>query len=308
VIGMRVFVYHAYFPAGGTYMSYHLGLVARRRLGLPVYAVGDPPQPGMFTYPEAFPVVDDATLLREARPDDVLICNPSFSDRLFGLRLPCRKLCYVQGIRTFKVLDVFHDRYVFVSDYAREFVHRHYGLDGPVIPAFIDTGIFQAAGAADVRARKSVCLVMDRKRQPLVLERLCDIYAARFPGSRLPVEVVPVVPQADLAERFRKARVSLGLSAIEGFYLPMLEAMACGCAVAGWESGGGAEYARSGHNALLARYGDFDTLAGHLYGLFHDDALATRLAAEGIATGPAFSQERFEQSWADELARFVASR
>lgn len=114
------------------------------------------------------------------------------------------------------------------------------------------------------------------------------------------------MPQPALAARFREGRIFLGLNVAEGFCLPMLEALACGCACVGWDSGGGAAYAESGRNALLARYGDFETLAGHLDALLTDDDLAARLAAEGIATGRAFGRDRFERAWAAELARFVA--
>lgn len=305
---MRVFVYEAFMPAGGTFMAYHIGRILREHFGLEVLAVGTRPAAGMFRYPVSLPVVDHAHLLAAAAPDDLLICNPSFSDSLFGLRLPCRKLSYVQNVRTFRVLDVFFDRYVFVSEWVRRFVNLYYGIDGPVIPAFIDTDTFHAGGAEPAVRRRRICAVMERKHDPLVFERLSRAYERLSGGEPLPVEMVPRASQAELATRFRGARVFLGLDVMEGFGLPMLEAMACGCATVGWDSGGCHEYARPGRNVLLARYGDIDLLAGLLRTALTDDEAAGSLGAEGAATAPDFCPERFDRAWISVLEPLVHRR
>lgn len=305
---MRVFVYQAFIQAGGTHMAYHIGGILKQRFGLEVMAVGTSPAAGMFRYPVDMPVIDEETMVGTASADDLLICNPSFSDRMFGLRLPCRKLSYVQGVRTFRTLDVFFDRYVFVSKWARRFVNQHYGIDGPVIPAFIDTDTFRPGDASPVARRRRVCAVLERKHEPLVFERLCRTYERLHDGERLPVEMVPVLPQAELAERLRQCRVFLSLDAMEGFGLPMLEAMACGCAAVGWDSGGCGEYARSGRNALLARYGDDEALARLLRTVLVEDAVAERLSLSGMETGAGFGQGRFSAAWERELASVLRRR
>jgi glycosyltransferase involved in cell wall biosynthesis len=302
---MRVFVYQAFVQAGGTHMAYHIGAILEQRFGLEVVAVGAAPESGLFRYPVDLPVIDEDTMLATASAADLLICNPSFSDRMFGLRLPCRKLSYVQGVRTFRVLDVFYDRYVFVSKFARRFVNQHYGIDGPVIPAFIDTDTFCPGTAAPVKHRQPVCAILERKHEPLVFERLCRTYERLHGGERLPVEMLPVLPQQELAVRLRESRVFLGLDVMEGFGLPMLEAMACGCAVAGWDSGGCGEYARNGRNALVARYGDFEALARLLRTVLVEDVVAERLASSGMKTGAEFSRGRFSAAWERELASFL---
>ncbi len=303
---MKVFVYEAYFPAGGTYMSYEIGRVLKRRFGCEVIAVGTPDRPGLFVYPDAFPVVDDAHFEREVGAEDLLICNPSFSPRMFGLRLPCRKLCYVQGVRTYGVLDVFFDRYVFVSQFARRFVSTNYGLDGPVINAFLDDRTFRPDG--DWLQRRPVFLLSERKHDDLVFRRFLDVYRSKYAGADLPTQILPLQPQSQLGDSFRSARYYLSLDAMEGFGLPMLEAMASGCAAAGWDSGGCREYAIHGENALLARYGDFDTLAAHVHRLLHDPAEGQRVARAAAATGPRFHRPRFEEAWTRELAETFSLR
>lgn len=309
---MRVFIYEAYIPAGGTYMAYHIGRVMHLLYGAEVISVGTSPTKEMFSYPILFPVIDCEQFVREVSREDVLICNPSFSEQLFGLRLECLKLCYVQGIRTFAVLDVFFDRYVFVSEVVKQFVGQHYGIDGSVISAFIQTDVFhpfaEAGRPREWEQRRRTCLVLQRKTNPLVYERLQRTYAAMYPGQPCPWELVPIVSQSELAMRFRDSRVFLSLDQMEGFGLPMLEAMACGCAVVGWDSLGCREYARSGQNAFLSKYGDFEGLARQLNVLLSDDKVAKEFGARAEQEACEFSQERFERAWAVELRAFLDGR
>jgi len=300
---MRVFVYQAFCQAGGTFMAYSIGCILKQRFNAEVIAVGSHREAGMFRYHLDMPVIDEETMVRTASDNDLLICNPSFSDRMFGLRLPCRKLSYVQGVRTFKVLDVFFDRYVFVSDWVKRFIHQHYGIDGPVIPAFIDTDVFHLCDAPPVSQRRPVCAILARKHDPIVFERLRSIYA-RVHGVALPFEMIPVMPQTELAQKLREYRVYLSLDAMEGFGLPMLEAMGCGCAVVGWDSGGCGEYARSGCNALLARYGDDEILVRLIHAALTDDAAAEKLADAGVHSSVGFGQSRFDAAWEQELVHF----
>jgi hypothetical protein len=300
---MRVFVYQGYYPAGGTYMAYHLGRILHEHFGCEVYCVGDRPADSMFSYPVELPSMDEQAFLQECTAEDLLICNPSFSALQFGLRLPCRKLSYIQGVRTFAVLDVCFDHYVFVSEWARRFVSDYYGIDGNIIPAFVADRFLLPAPAW--RSRKATFITSQRKFEDVHFQKLRTVYAARYPGEMFPCEVVPVLPQAELAERFRGVRHYLSLDAMEGFGLPMLEAMACGCAVAGWDSGGNREYAVHGKNALLARYGDFAGLADHIHALLNDEAAAERMGVAGAETAKHFDAGRFDASWVAEFSRFL---
>src|SRR4051812_4054937 len=73
------------------------------------------------------------------RDEDVLIVNPSFSKYMFGLRLPGRKICYVQGFTTFTILDCRFQRYVAVSEFIARFLQAVYGLTPNVIAPFVST-------------------------------------------------------------------------------------------------------------------------------------------------------------------------
>lgn len=70
----------------------------------------------------------------------------------------------------------------------------------------------------------------------------------------------------------------------EGFGLPGLEAMACGCALVSTEYEGVLEYAVDGVNALLSPVEDSKAMADNVARLFEDDALLRRIVRGGIST------------------------
>jgi len=300
---MRVYVYQGYLQAGGTYMAYHIGRILHQYFGCEVVSVGERAIDNMFDYPHDFPTVSESDFLQQCAVDDLLVCNPSFSYQQFGLRLPCRKLSYIQGIRTFTVLDVFFDHYVFVSEWARGFVSTYYGISGTVIPAFINERFF--APQPEWQQRTQVLLLSQRKYEEIHFKKLLLVYASKFPGQSLPYEVIPILPQQQLAEKFRASRYYLSLDMMEGFGLPMLEAMASGCAVVGWDSGGNREYAKHGSNSLLARYGDYEALADHINFVLNDADEARRLAVEGTLVARSFDAQSFDAAWISELSLFL---
>jgi len=286
----------AYYPDGGTYMAYHLGRILQETLAYEAVAIGTPrEQAAMFNYAVHMPCISPEEMCEQATPDDVLLCNPSFSEALYGLRLPCRKISYVQNVRTFRTLDVFFDHYVFVSDWVRRFVVAYYGIDGPVIPAFIHRDIFRAE--TPWRERRATIALSARKHSSLVFERLQKVYRRLFPADVLEFDVIPVTAQGELAARMGTSRYFLSLDVMEGFGLPMLEAMSCGCTMVGWDSGGCREYARLGSNCLLARYGDFEVLARHLHAVRRDDGLAFDLSTRAARTAELFAQDPFDKAW-----------
>jgi len=304
---MKSFVLEAYWPSGGGYMAYHLGRLLQEGFGYQAIAVGTRrDQASLFDYPLPMPSVTVEEMTAQAAPEDVLICNAFFSDALYGLRLPCRKISYVQGIRTFQILDVFLDHYVFVSDGVRRFVRGFYGIDGPVIPAFIRRELF--CGSIPWRHRRTSVVLSARKHDRLVFARFRDIYKSLYPGDDLSFDIVPVTAQTELAAKMANSRYFLGLDVMEGFGLPMLEAMSCGCAVVGWDSVGCREYAEPGTNCLLARYGDFGSLARHLHAVLNDDNLASRLSNAAQVTAAGFGQEAFDRAWLQWFASSLPAK
>lgn len=102
------------------------------------------------------------------------------------------------------------------------------------------------------------------------------------------VRFVDPLPQARLADHFRRADVALVTSECESFSLVAVESMACGAMVAGWRRegllgtlGGASDLGSS----LLAPYGDFEALTDRIAAVLGDAQLAAAVRQRCIARG-----------------------
>lgn len=102
-----------------------------------------------------------------------------------------------------------------------------------------------------------------------------------------------VVPKSDMdiVDVYRKSDVFISTSWREGFGLPPLEAMACGCAVICSDAGGINEYARKDNNCLIFKPKDELALKQALIRVIEDENLRNTLMAEGIESTMAFTWE-----------------
>ncbi|HEV2393478.1 MAG TPA: glycosyltransferase family 1 protein [Verrucomicrobiae bacterium] len=101
------------------------------------------------------------------------------------------------------------------------------------------------------------------------------------------------IPDSELPDWYCAASVFVYPSLYEGFGLPPLEAMACGCPVIA--SGRGSLAEVLGDAAALIEPEDFHTIARELYRLATDDALRNRLRAAGLAQARKFDWSRAAQ-------------
>lgn len=115
----------------------------------------------------------------------------------------------------------------------------------------------------------------------------------------LPADSIRAVGADDheLATLYAHARALAVPSRIEGFGIPILEAMSLGCPVACMEAPGCAEVA--GDAALLAPIGDAEALAANLARLLDSSAERSELVARGRARAARFT-------WAESARRHVA--
>src|SRR5215469_1980217 len=91
---------------------------------------------------------------------------------------------------------------------------------------------------------------------------------------------------------YNEGTVYLSASLTEGWALPPAEAMACGCAFVGTDSGGCRDYAKDGITALLSPPGHRDSLLRNLCRIVEDRRLAVRIQESGTACVQQFTWER----------------
>lgn len=103
------------------------------------------------------------------------------------------------------------------------------------------------------------------------------------------MEIVRPTCDEDIAHVYQESDIFISTSWWEGFGLPPLEAMACGCAVITSESGGVNEFAVDGVNCLMYEPKNENQLLEKLSVMMLNLDLRKRLAKQGIKTAKDFS-------------------
>jgi glycosyltransferase involved in cell wall biosynthesis len=104
------------------------------------------------------------------------------------------------------------------------------------------------------------------------------------------IRITGFVPEADLPTWYRAATVMVYPSLFEGFGLPPLEAMACGCPVLASSTGAVGEVC--GDAAATANPLDVDDITRQLVRLAHDEPLREQLRTAGIHRARDFDWQR----------------
>jgi glycosyltransferase involved in cell wall biosynthesis len=99
-------------------------------------------------------------------------------------------------------------------------------------------------------------------------------------------------PDCELRRLYNSSTVLLYPSRLEGFGLPPLEAMACGCPVVSTAVGAVPEFARDGADAFIVSPRDTAAMADRLAVLLNDERLRARFSAEGLQTAARYRIDR----------------
>lgn len=106
---------------------------------------------------------------------------------------------------------------------------------------------------------------------------------------------------ADICEVLNQSHLFVSTSWWEGFGLPPLEAMACGCACIISRSGGVLEYAVEGENSLMYTPKDVDALCAVMLSAIHDVPLLKQLGNAGEGTAKRFTWSHSTKQLLDVL-------
>jgi glycosyltransferase involved in cell wall biosynthesis len=117
----------------------------------------------------------------------------------------------------------------------------------------------------------------------------------------MPFEFHP--DDATLRRRYSSSMVLLYSSRYEGFGLPPLEAMACGCPSITTRVGAIPEFAVDRQNALIVPVGNVDAMVNGLEEVLRNRTLRERLSAAGLRTAEQFSLARVAPLFSDALQR-----
>lgn len=249
-------------------------------------------------FPHKTQSITDQEAKKIMTEDDILICPeviPAIAEEY-----PCKtRIAFIQNWALTKIgtgpdkryEDFGYSSLLSCSNYLKDYMTNESSLPCHVVVNGIDLNVFYPP---------------EKEPQPmqvLMLNRR-NIADAREAIDRLDVSVRENAEcvvlenqysQAEIAEFFRKADIFLAIGYPEGFSLPPLEAMACGCAVIGFTGGGGLEHMIDNETALVAPDGDIQALSDCLHKVLTDPELKETLRKNGMEKAKEFSLAHMEE-------------
>ncbi|HUT14133.1 MAG TPA: glycosyltransferase [Thermoguttaceae bacterium] len=259
--------------AGGIKLAFQHVEVLRQAGIEAVIATPDGQPPGWFQ--TEVPVLNVADLRSD---EDVLVFPENHRDLLRRFaKHPNRKLVFCQNpFMAFRGLAGAKD----YGDYGvtailcegrltAEFCQRRFpSMPIAVVPVAIDQRLFH------FQAEKRMQIAFAPRKRPLEAAFIRDLFRAENPEFRsVPWVEISGVSEQQVARILKDSAVYLSLSRFESVSLSILEAMACGCVVAGFTGFGAREFATT-QNGFWAGEDDCLECASQL-------ARAVRLVSQG---------------------------
>lgn len=199
----------------------------------------------------------------------------------------------------------FHN--IVISKWLFELVKKHSSTDPIYIPDGIDTQIFNC-NCEEKRINHSIVFHYRSAEEKGCKYAIEVVKKLRLKYSDLKVVIVSkeekneCIPEwceykqniklHEVAHINRESEIFLCTSINEGFGLPGLEAMACGCALCTTNYLGGREYAVDRKNALVSPVRDVEGMYRNVIELFENEELRQKVVSNGIRTAKGFSLER----------------
>lgn len=217
-------------------------------------------------------------------------------------------------LRIYKKLCLYSYRQKVHFIFNSQFVYENFCIDAhrtdvafqKVYPA-INHAVFAPIDRAVLLNRSSLCLIA-RKHPSKGLSTFIDAFQALPESTVRKIANITLVSHDDLSEFetqgmtilkptcdgdiarvYQNSDIFISTSWREGFGLPPLEAMACGCAVICSDSGGVNEFVEPNENCLMFPPKNEIELMNALNELLDDKELRMKLSSQGIKTSQRFN-------------------
>jgi len=194
---------------------------------------------------------------------------------------------------------------IVVASYLADFAKERYGRDViGIVPNGVDTKEYYPPASDENRSGVGAVYADTKAKAPeilaAVLERLAQeapeapqyVFGVRPRAKELAHAKYCALPTVERArELYGRAKAWICASASEGFGLPILEAMACGCVVVSTDCGGPRDIIEHGANGFLVPVGDVDAMVRTVKAVLADDELQKRIRSRAAETVRRFSWE-----------------
>lgn len=177
------------------------------------------------------------------------------------------------------------------SNYIKDYMASRSSLPCTVVTNGIDLSLFKPSGASPTHQQ----VLYQNRRNVADARAAIELLPPPLRDACKFVELGNNLSQAEMIRSFQAADIYLAIGYPEGFALPPLEAMACGCVVIGFTGGGGLEHMIDGQSALVAPDGDSAALADCLTRVLEDSALKDGLRKQGLLKAAEFPLARMER-------------
>ncbi|MBC8414283.1 MAG: glycosyltransferase family 4 protein [Nitrospira sp.] len=300
----RVFRKHKQLPSGGVKVIYQQCEILRDN-GYEAHVI----HLGEFTidwFSHNIQPLSAQESLSIIRSDDVLICPEIMPSA--ASQFNCRhKFAFVQAWSLVDIGTGAGRRYedfgftgiLCCSEFIREFMKEKSELPSHVITNGIDLNLFRPDAS---RRKPGTVLYLNRRHvneARLAIKKL-DMKTRKENEF---IELANKYTQSQIIEFYKQADIFMAIGYPEGFGLPPLEAMACGCAVIGYTGQGGKVHMHQGRTALIAEDGNIEELSNCLHTILTDKELKEDLREEGRKMAQNFPITLMS----DDLLNFAAS-
>lgn len=239
-----------------------------------------------------------------------------------------KKAYLIQGFENWE----YGDKYVYntytlgmtnivVAKWLKDIVDCYAHKPSIVISNGIDTNIFynqkltRKRHSIVLQYRNTACKGPEYALQ--TIQRLQEIYedlhvsviSTNEPPADLPscCDYFQSISPEKVAQLNNESEVFICTSVEEGYGLPGLEAMACGCAVCSSGYRGVLEYAIDGVNALLSPVRDVDSMVKNVCAVFENEDLRRRISASANSTAKEKNQSSANKLFLQTLQDMLTS-
>jgi glycosyltransferase involved in cell wall biosynthesis len=184
--------------------------------------------------------------------------------------------------------DLGYDHIITCGRYISERLSALLHEDSTAIPNGIDIDVFKPKVESRIENR-ILCLP---RKNPHHINRLKQL----IPGSSAHIVEADGLSQSELVVEYQKSDIFAPTGYPEGYPLPPLEAMACGCAVVGFTGGGGSDYMINNKTAITSPDGDVESLAKNLKSVLEDKTTKERIRSGGLRKANEHSLDTMESN------------
>lgn len=188
-------------------------------------------------------------------------------------------------------LQLGYDHVITCSQFCSDYVVENMNIPAETITNGIDLSLFKP----DEQKRIPNKILALSRKNPLDLEKI----QASMAIKGYEITVVDGLTQSELIAEYQSSDIFVATGYPEGFSLPPLEAMACGCVVVGFTGGAGKEFMLHDKTALVSEDGDCDSVSAQLFSLLENPKRKEELRKNSSVKACEYSLDNTQQQLAN---------